>query len=303
MFADETMELDPHCRIAVDTIRPMPSAAVLISPWTDLRSRTTNKQLWKSHHVAITPAAALELASAVASRRSSKRASVTQCAQPATVSRGSGGQVADSPATREIKKRLRPHCLHTINDVEDDLADENDPQTTLWESELETPDQTRSRAAVSKDVLFRRASRLSMMANMAAGAYAVDKGALVLSASVSVERAELSPMQGCFDGLSGLCIVVGGCEAMLSDALSLVQEAEAVGVTVKLTVKPGMPHIYPIFGAFCAESREGADEVAAFIIEEFALCSAHPDRQHHPERRLPPGAVFEPVWPARSWQE
>lgn len=125
------------------------------------------------------------------------------------------------------------------------------------------------------------------------------------SAKVHEARNAMSALGGRFDGLPALCIIVGGEEAMLNDAFRLAHEAERAEVAVAIHVKPGMPHVYPLFGCFCPESRDGADVAAAFIVEEFSLCSPHPDREHHPVLARPRrgDGIFEPVWPARPWQE
>ena len=173
--------------------------------------------------------------------------------------------------------------------------------------------RTHSRNAVSKDALFRRASRLSMMASMAGGMETkpgilrqMDTGSgpekTMNTAAVGAARCAMSALAGRFEGLPALCIIVGGDEAMLNDALRLVHDAEEAEVDVTLNVKPGMPHIYPLFGCFCPESRDGADVAAAFILDEFERCSPHPDRERHP-RLAHPGHTFGPVWPARRWQE
>lgn len=67
-----------------------------------------------------------------------------------------------------------------------------------------------------------------------------------------------NPLENDFQGFPPLYINAGGAEALLSDAESLSEKARNAGVSVTLSVVPGMQHVFP---ALAGRAHEADDEL------------------------------------------
>lgn len=83
------------------------------------------------------------------------------------------------------------------------------------------------------------------------------------SASPSHELA--SPVHADLEGLPPLLIQVGSAEILLDDALRLARRAGAAGVSVRLEIWPGMPHVWHAFGFMLDEGREATARAGEFL--------------------------------------
>lgn len=77
----------------------------------------------------------------------------------------------------------------------------------------------------------------------------------------------ISPHFGNLAGFPKLLIHVGEDEILLSDSLRLAKKANAAGVNVKLTVWPGMWHVWHSYAPFLPEAQQALDEIGSFIRE------------------------------------
>lgn len=75
----------------------------------------------------------------------------------------------------------------------------------------------------------------------------------------------LSPIHGEFRGLPPLLAVAGGDELVLSDILCLRDKAERAGVDVKLSIYPGMWHLWTLLGPWLPEAGSAIEEIARFV--------------------------------------
>jgi monoterpene epsilon-lactone hydrolase len=75
----------------------------------------------------------------------------------------------------------------------------------------------------------------------------------------------ISPLYGDLRGLPPLLMFVGGDEGILDDAVRFTDKAEKAGVDIKLIVGEGQIHCYPLLPDFIPESKQGMDEIGAFI--------------------------------------
>ncbi|WP_324475354.1 alpha/beta hydrolase [Novosphingobium sp.] len=67
-----------------------------------------------------------------------------------------------------------------------------------------------------------------------------------------------NPLENDFEGFPPLYVNAGGAETLLSDAQSLCEKARGAGVSVSLSVVPGMQHVFP---ALAGRAREADDEL------------------------------------------
>lgn len=74
-----------------------------------------------------------------------------------------------------------------------------------------------------------------------------------------------SPLYGDFGGLPPLLIHAGENEMLLDDARRVHAKAIAAGVSSKLQVFPGVPHVWHLMTPFVPEAREALRQVAEFI--------------------------------------
>jgi len=69
----------------------------------------------------------------------------------------------------------------------------------------------------------------------------------------------ISPLFADLSGLPPLIIQAGSHEVLLDDALRLARQAAAADVEVTLEVAPGVPHVFPAYGAMLDEARAALD--------------------------------------------
>ncbi len=77
----------------------------------------------------------------------------------------------------------------------------------------------------------------------------------------------LSPLYGDLRGLPPLLVHVGDHEVLLDDSIRFAERAREAGVDVRLTVWPGMFHVFQTFAPFLPEAGRANREIAAFIRE------------------------------------
>jgi acetyl esterase/lipase len=77
----------------------------------------------------------------------------------------------------------------------------------------------------------------------------------------------LSPLYGDLRGLPPLLVHVGDHEVLLDDSVRFAERAREAGVDVRLTVWPGMFHVFQTFAPLLPEARRANREIAAFIRE------------------------------------
>jgi len=73
-----------------------------------------------------------------------------------------------------------------------------------------------------------------------------------------------SPYWGDFTGFPPLMFQVSGAEILLDNSLLAAAKARRQGVTVDISVWPGMPHDFSLF-SFLPEARQGVRELAEFV--------------------------------------
>jgi len=96
-------------------------------------------------------------------------------------------------------------------------------------------------------------------------AHRVIDAARLYAGDVDLTHEWLSPVRADLTCLPRLYVLVGSLEILLDDAVSLVERANAAGVSARLHVWDGMPHAFPVFADVLPEARRAIDEVAAFI--------------------------------------
>lgn len=75
----------------------------------------------------------------------------------------------------------------------------------------------------------------------------------------------LSPIHADLSGLPPLLIHAGAEEILRDDAQRLADQARAAGLDVRLTLWPGMWHVWHLFLPWLPEARQALDEIAAFL--------------------------------------
>ncbi len=79
-----------------------------------------------------------------------------------------------------------------------------------------------------------------------------------------------SPLGADLRGLPPLLIQVGDHEILEDDSVRLAERARAAGVDARLSVWPGMMHVFQAYVPFLPEAREANEAIADFIRERFA---------------------------------
>ncbi len=77
----------------------------------------------------------------------------------------------------------------------------------------------------------------------------------------------ISPLFGDFYGFPPMLIQVGTDEMLLSDSISVAEKAKSAGVKVRLSVYPGMFHVFQMAGTIMDESRQAWAELKRFFEE------------------------------------
>lgn len=77
----------------------------------------------------------------------------------------------------------------------------------------------------------------------------------------------ISPLFGDFYGFPPMLIQVGTDEMLLSDSISVAEKAKSAGVKVRLSVYPGMFHVFQMAGTIMDESKQAWAEVKRFFEE------------------------------------
>jgi acetyl esterase/lipase len=77
----------------------------------------------------------------------------------------------------------------------------------------------------------------------------------------------ISPLFGDLSGFPRLLIQVGEDEILLSDSIRLADKATMAGVNMKLTVWPGMWHVWHTFVPFLPEAKQAVEQIGKFIRE------------------------------------
>lgn len=75
----------------------------------------------------------------------------------------------------------------------------------------------------------------------------------------------ISPLFGDFRGLPPLLVQVGEREALLDDALRIVEVAKAAGVAVEYQFWNGQIHVFQTFGHRLAEARQAIADIGTFV--------------------------------------
>ncbi|MFZ5757182.1 MAG: alpha/beta hydrolase [Pseudomonadota bacterium] len=86
----------------------------------------------------------------------------------------------------------------------------------------------------------------------------------------------LSPIYGDYSGFPPLLIQVGGNEVLLSDAERVEAAAKKARIPVKLTVYPGMMHVFQALAYFIPEGKEAVREIGRFIHKHVGRSADHP---------------------------
>ena len=77
----------------------------------------------------------------------------------------------------------------------------------------------------------------------------------------------ISPLFGDFYGFPPMLVQVGTDEMLLSDSISVAEKAKSAGVRVRLSVYPGMFHVFQMAGTIMDESKQAWAEVKRFLEE------------------------------------
>jgi epsilon-lactone hydrolase len=74
-----------------------------------------------------------------------------------------------------------------------------------------------------------------------------------------------SPLYADLHGLPPLLIQAGSYEVLLDDAIRLAERARAQGVSVTLSIAPGMWHVWHVYAALIPEAKWAIQEIAVFL--------------------------------------
>jgi acetyl esterase/lipase len=77
----------------------------------------------------------------------------------------------------------------------------------------------------------------------------------------------LSPLYGDLHGLPPLLLHAGGDEILLSDATRLADKARASGVAVRLSIWPGMWHVWHLLAPALPEASQAIEAIGVFVRE------------------------------------
>lgn len=75
----------------------------------------------------------------------------------------------------------------------------------------------------------------------------------------------ISPYHGDLRGLPPLLIQVGDAEILRDDAIQFTDKARAAGVDARLSVWPGLWHVWQFFSRTLPEARRAIDEIGGFV--------------------------------------
>lgn len=75
----------------------------------------------------------------------------------------------------------------------------------------------------------------------------------------------LSPLLGDLAGLPPLFVTVDSSEALLDDALRLVERARGVGTHAELHRRDGLFHVWPVLAPLLPEARRTVDDIVTFL--------------------------------------
>lgn len=79
------------------------------------------------------------------------------------------------------------------------------------------------------------------------------------------EHPWISPLYGNLDNLCPLLIYVGEDELLRDDSIRFAQKVKDTGGDVKLVVKEGMFHCYPVCSPLFSEAKEAMENICSFI--------------------------------------
>lgn len=75
----------------------------------------------------------------------------------------------------------------------------------------------------------------------------------------------ISPIFGDFTGMPPMLIQVGTHEVLLSDSKTIAQKTKEKGNKVRLSIYPGMFHVFQMSGDILPESRQAFEEISEFF--------------------------------------
>jgi epsilon-lactone hydrolase len=107
---------------------------------------------------------------------------------------------------------------------------------------------------------YRNAKTCAMFTGEEGGAFA----SLYLN-GVPAETEEASPLFADLRGLPPLLVQVSSTELLLDDALRLHQKASSASVDARLSVYPGLPHVWQMFAGLVPEARMALQEAVEFV--------------------------------------
>lgn len=90
--------------------------------------------------------------------------------------------------------------------------------------------------------------------------------ALRYAGGAGLEDPLVSPLRADFRGFPPLLIQVGSDEILLDDSLGLAAKAGAAGVETRLSVWPGLFHVWPALGGLLPESGLAFAEMRGFLL-------------------------------------
>lgn len=89
------------------------------------------------------------------------------------------------------------------------------------------------------------------------------RAAVAYAAAEQHRNPLVSPLVADLAGLPPLLVQAGEHEVFVDDAIGLVDRAQAAGVAARLSVAPGLWHVYQ--HSDCPEARDAVEEIATFI--------------------------------------
>lgn len=107
---------------------------------------------------------------------------------------------------------------------------------------------------------YRNRKSCAMFTGNEAGAFAT----LYLH-NAPAETEEASPLFADLRGLPPLLIQVSSTELLLDDAVRLQEKASSAGVDVRLSVYPGLPHVWQMWVGLMPEAKMALGEIAEFV--------------------------------------
>ena len=83
----------------------------------------------------------------------------------------------------------------------------------------------------------------------------------------------VSPAYGNFKGLPPMLIHVGEYEVLLSDSISVADNATKEGIPVEFKIWKGMFHVFQMYYLLIPEAKQSVDRICRYMKEQFGLCS------------------------------